>query len=290
MTWEETIQSIRSKPEFAALVRDAYFDSDLVANVERFRLGAEFKETLALLKQHRPEAKVIADIGSGNGISTLAFALEGFTVFSIEPDPSLTIGAGAIRQLVTHYRLDKTVTVSEKYGEATGLANGQVDVVYIRQAMHHAHRLQEMISECYRILRPGGLLFTVRDHVVFDEQDKAWFLEAHPLHKFYGGENAFAEAEYRGAMHTAGFEILKMFRYYESVINYFPMTVEEAKNLGARKQQEILKPLKKRIGFLADIPFIREWYKRYRKFKVASVYDEREVPGRLYSFIAQKPA
>jgi len=289
MTWEETIESIRSKPEFTTLVHDAYFDSDLVANVERFRAGAEFLETLRLLKLHRPEATSIADIGSGNGISTIGFALEGYTVFSIEPDPSLTIGAGAIRQLSKHFNLDGKVKVAERYGEDTGLQSAQVDVVYIRQAMHHAYRLDGMMNECFRILRPGGLLFTVRDHVIFDDKDKAWFLEAHPLHKFYGGENAYTEHEYKSAMRASGFEVLAMFRYYESIINFFPMTEADVKNLAARKESEILKPLRNKVGAIANISFVREWYKRYRKFNPDTVYDEHRVPGRLYSFIAQKP-
>lgn len=37
MNWEETIIKIREDPAFGDLVRDAYFDEDLIANVERFR-------------------------------------------------------------------------------------------------------------------------------------------------------------------------------------------------------------------------------------------------------------
>ena len=51
MNWEETIKYIRTKPEYEALVRDAYFDENLVLNINRFIQSVEFKETLKLLKR-----------------------------------------------------------------------------------------------------------------------------------------------------------------------------------------------------------------------------------------------
>jgi len=205
--------------------------------VERFRHGEEFIETVAIIKRHCPEARAIADIGSGNGIASIAFALEGHKVFSIEPDPSIVIGAGAIRKLTNEYHLNGKVIVSQCFGEATGLQDRQVDVVYIRQAMHHAKDLNQMMMECYRILKPGGLLLTIRDHVIFDEADKKWFLESHPLHKFYGGENAYKVGEYRDAMVNAGFRIEKMLKYYDSIVNYFPMTKGDVANMLENKSK-----------------------------------------------------
>ncbi len=54
MNWDETIQFIRTKPEYNELVKDAYFDENLTLNVERFRKSAEYKETLRLVRYYAP--------------------------------------------------------------------------------------------------------------------------------------------------------------------------------------------------------------------------------------------
>lgn len=69
------------------------------------------------------------------------------------------------------------------------------DVVFARQAMHHAYHLESFILAAYRVLNNKGILITIRDHVVETPKEKEIFLANHPLHKFYGGENAFSLLE-----------------------------------------------------------------------------------------------
>ncbi len=116
MTWEETIQMIRTKSEYSDLVDRAYFHEDLVLNVERFGKSEEYAETLNIIKEFVPEGIKVLDIGSGNGISAVNFALKGYNVTSLEPDPSNTVGCGAIQQLKKHYGLDN-LTVHSAYAE-----------------------------------------------------------------------------------------------------------------------------------------------------------------------------
>src|SRR5690349_2199329 len=136
MTWEETIKFIRTQSEFNDLVDKAYFEEDLLLNVERFIKSEEFMETLHLIKQYQPYAKRILDIGSGNGISAVAFALEGYDVVTIEPDVSDTVGVGAIIKLKEYYKL-YNLQVYEAYAEELQLPNENFDIVYSRQCMHH---------------------------------------------------------------------------------------------------------------------------------------------------------
>ena len=287
MTWEETIQYIRTQPAYQDLVEKAYFEEDLPLNVRRFRESEEYAETIRLLKHHQPNAQTILDIGCGNGISAISFALEGYTVTAVEPDPSPTIGAGAIRQLQQHYQL-QNIEVFEAFAENIQFEDNRFDIVYFRQAMHHANHLEKFLAEAARVLKKGGLLLAVRDHVVFDPQDKAWLLETHPLQKFYGGENAFSPQAYRNAMEQAGLVILKEYKHFESVLNFSPSTKEEIAQRLLQIKTQRKKHLKSKIGFLAGLPFVFTLYDTYLDKKVGKALDEMVVPGRMYSYMARK--
>jgi 2-polyprenyl-3-methyl-5-hydroxy-6-metoxy-1,4-benzoquinol methylase len=221
MTWGETVEYIRQRPEYADLVRLAYFDKDLPLNVERFIAGEEWKETWKIVRHYNPRAKSLLDVGCGAGFTSIAFASKGLKVTSLEPDPDPTIGYGAIKRLAEHFNVKTEIASS--YFEENNLAAESFDIVYARQSMHHASNLQTYVSEAFRVLKPGGILFTVRDHIVNDEFEMKQFLAAHPLQKFYGGENAYSEKEYVDAMKRAGFTIQKVWRYYDSVLNYYPI-------------------------------------------------------------------
>ena len=182
MTWEETIKYIREEEDFKDLVRLAYFDENLSLNVQRFGESEEFIETLKLIKKFQPNATSILDIGSGNGISAVNFALKNFKVTSVEPDPSDTVGYGAICELKEYFNLED-LKVYNAFTEDIAFPNASFDVVYVRQAMHHANNLNKFIAECVRVLKPGGLLLTIRDHVIYSDNDKIAFLKAHPLQK-----------------------------------------------------------------------------------------------------------
>lgn len=284
MTWDETIAYIRSQPEYAQLVRDAYFDTDLVGNVERFAATPEYAETLRLLNQYAPNAKTLLDVGCGNGISAISFAQKGLHVTALEPDPSPTIGAEAIRQLKAHYNL-QNIDIVQGFAEDLQLPDASCDVVYIRQAMHHAHDLTQFIAQTARVLRPGGILLTVRDHVIFDDKDKAWFLQKHPLHKFYGGENAYTEAEYTAAMQQAGLTVERVIRFFDSPINYTPAPEAELIARSYPNQDEIQRRLS---SFWMRIPYIRRFIGRAVFQNLGVLLDERQVAGRLYTFVARK--
>ncbi len=283
MTWHETIAYIRQQPEFANLVQLAYFDADLPANVSRFAATSEFAATQKLLQKFAPNGKKLLDIGAGNGIAAVNFALLGYEVTALEPDPSDTIGAGAIHLLKQKYNLSNLQIVGD-YAENINFANDYFDVVYVRQAMHHAHNLPQFIAQAARVLRPNGLLLTVRDHVIWDEKDKAWFLANHPLHKFYGGENAFQLAEYQQAMQNADLKIQQIFAHFDTPINYFP--ADKTLIERSRRYQNEVKSWEN--GFLMKIPYLRRFVHRYVRSRYGIILDETKIAGRLYSFVAIK--
>ncbi|MBC6611646.1 class I SAM-dependent methyltransferase [Hymenobacter sp. BT507] len=286
MNWHETIAYIRENAQYAELVKLAYFDEDLRLNVERFGASEEYSKTIDIIRQYAPSANTILDVGAGNGISSINFALSGYTVTVVEPDSSDSVGANAIRRLQQNYQLDN-LTVYESFAEEVGFAEATFDIVYVRQAMHHAYDLDKFLIECARVLKPGGLLITIRDHVIFDEQDKAWFLESHPLHKFYGGENAFTLEEYTGAMSKAKLLIKEVLKFYDSPINYYPFSTSDLEDKKKKNKAYLLNELKNKIGFAANIPILLSLYRIKNGFST-SWLNEKQVPGRMYSFICQK--
>ena len=287
MTWEETIQFIRTQPEYSYLVDKAYFEEELHLNVERFKVSEEFIETLKLLKHYQPNAKTILDIGSGNGVSAIAFALEGYNVCVVEPDPSLTIGAGAIRILKEHYSLNN-IEIFEAFAEEIKFADNRFDIVYARQCMHHAYDLNKFVFEAGRVLKKEGLFITVRDHLIYDQKDKDWFLRAHLLQKYYGGENAFTLIEYKQAISNAGLNLTLVLNHFDSPINYFPLTIAEKEKEEREYILKVNESIKKQFGIFSRLNFLKAYFKKKVNTLVINPHDESKVPGRMYTFLALK--
>ncbi|MBL0256250.1 MAG: class I SAM-dependent methyltransferase [Bacteroidetes bacterium] len=288
MTWEETIIHLRTLPSFQEVLHESYLDSDLVSNAERFQNSDEFNATLKLIRSHAPAATTILDIGSGNGVSTIALARNGYTLTALEPDPSPTVGCAAIRSMAEHYGL-KTVSILQSYAEAIPAENNTFDIVHVRQAMHHAQNLDKFLTEIQRVLKPGGFLFTLRDHVIYNNHDKQIFLKAHPLQEYYGGENAYTEAEYLHAMKHAGLKAIRVLRHFDSVINYAPLTQETLASLPRQFTQNLNTRAKQKFGILGNLPAFQYIYRKAVQFRFGGPLDERRIPGRMYSFVAVKP-
>ena len=119
MNWEETIIYARKTDEYKRLVEQAYLGENLKENVEAFRSSVEFTETISQINKFlikKPGEKIkLFDRGAGNGISTMAFALNGFSVVAVEPDSSNTVGALAIKKLKEEYNLSD-VEIDAAYG------------------------------------------------------------------------------------------------------------------------------------------------------------------------------
>jgi ubiquinone/menaquinone biosynthesis C-methylase UbiE len=286
MTWEETILYIRTLPEFKELVEKAYLEEDLTLNLERFRRSEEYTETVRLLKKYAPKAKSLLDIGAGNGISSIALALDGYQVTVIEPDLSQTVGAGAIQRLAKQFACD--LSIHTIYAEELPFKAFTFDVVYARQAMHHAADLEKFVSEAYRVLKQHGIFFTVRDHVANTAAEKKAFLQSHPLQKYYGGENAFSQLEYEQAFTKAGFQLLQTLKYYDSVINYFPITKAELNRYVQEYRKSLLTKFLQKGKAWKNNLVIKNLYKQWLSWKNITPLNESSNPGKVYSFLCRK--
>ncbi len=262
------------------LVRDAYLDEDNLEAAKRFEGSEEFQEVLAILRNNvkNPPPWKVLDIGAGNGIAAYALAKSGHKVFALEPDPSSDVGAGAVKRLNDLFTLN--IEIVQGTAEHISLPDNTVDIVYVRQTLHHVKNLRQSLKEIYRVLRGGGYLLATREHVVDDDEQLKQFLESHPLHKWYGGENACTLKEYTDSVKRSGLKIASMLGPFESVINFAPMTLEDMRSSIATKFRYLGIPeLLKRLFKINLIWNLCAWI----------LTKAVRSPGRLYSFIAFKP-
>ena len=276
-TWEEAVESLRNDPGQEWLVRACYYDDPLLDAANRYVNDDEWKAVKSLLP---PTPGKVLDIGAGRGISSYAFAKNGWEVTALEPNPSLVVGAGAIASLAKLGNCN--IQVVEEWGESLPFSDEIFDVVYGRAVFHHARDLESFCEEASRVLKPGGLFLITREHVISKHQDLEIFLKNHPLHHLYGGEAAYLLEEYENAISAAGLCIVKRIGPASSPINYFPHTQEEHwKTLKAT----LIKTLGWKGGYYA-LPLLRS--SKFRSW-VEGIHDESDsLAGRLYSFLCEK--
>lgn len=272
--WEDAVAWLRDQPDRRDLVLAAYYDDPLPASAARYHAGEEWAGIAARLG---PGAgRQALDIGSGRGIAAYAMARDGFAVTALEPDPSPLVGAAAIRSLA-----DETgvrIEVVEEFSERLPFPDAAFDVVFARAVLHHCADLPQACREFFRVLKPGGRMVAVREHVLSSKADLPTFLDQHPLHNLYGGENAFLLGEYRDALTGAGFRLTEELTPLGSPINYAPMTQQALKDELAGR----LRGLGKAARPLLDAPGV--W-----PVACAALTRVDNRPGRLYSFVCDKP-
>lgn len=264
ISWEAAVQRLRADPDAAALVRSCYYDDPLLEAAQRFFESSEWSATRVLLP---PPGRAL-EIGAGRGIASYALAREGWHVTSLEPDLSAIVGSAAIRGLARDSGL--TIDVVETWAESLPFDESSFDLVYCRAVMHHVRDLAVLCREVARVLRPSGLFLAVREHVISREADLQVFLDAHPLHRLYGGENAYPLDQYLACIRNANLNVSGVLGPFSSDINLFPDSKQS---------------IKKRIATRLRLP-TGEWMPDL----VLSLMDRlTNAPGRHYSFLAVKP-
>jgi SAM-dependent methyltransferase len=173
--------------------------SSRVENYVKYRPGYP-KAILALLRRDcgLTPGSVIADIGSGTGLSAKLFLANGNRVYGVEPNPEMREAA---EQLLAKYPRFTSVAAT---AEATTLPDASADFLVAGQAFHWFDRAQAR-TEFARVLKPEGwvtLMWNER-HVAdtlflrnyerilktycpeYAEVDHRR-IDAHVLHKFFG--------------------------------------------------------------------------------------------------------
>lgn len=275
VSWEEAVVWLVAQPDQQELARDCYFDPSPEDAAERYSQSDEWKAIGTLLP---PIPERALDVGAGRGIVSYALAKRGWKVVAMEPDASTVVGRGAIERIARSKGLP--IEVVGEFGERIPYDSGSFNLVVARQVLHHARDLAALCTEVFRVLKPGGKFIAVRDHVITSPGDLPAFLQVHPLHELYGGENAYQAKQYRSALHAAGFHMDQMFRSFDSVINYAPQTRESLRQELQRRLDRL--PLGTLAGRCLNAEVVLDL-----ALTILSRVDQR--PGRLYSFVCSKP-
>jgi len=263
LSWEEAVSWLKQQPDQAELVHACFYDDPLLAAAERYAASDEWRAVRVLLPA--PSGTAL-DVGAGRGISTFALARDGWDAVALEPNGSMIVGAGAIRSLAAEAGLH--IEVVEEWGEKLPFIDNRFDVVHCRQVLHHAKNLPQLCREIGRVLKPGGTFIATREHVISRHEDLDAFLAGHPLHKLYGGENAYLLQEYLDAIRGGDIMLTAILNPYQSNINLYPETVAG---------------LKRRIAAKLHVPNIP-----IPDIALGWLGNMSKVPGRLFTFVGRK--
>jgi len=273
LRWEQAVQWLRQQPDKAQLVLDCYYDDPLFAAAERYWCSDEWQAAQAVLAGHSGAA---LDVGAGRGIASYALAKDGFAVTALEPNPSALVGAAAIRSLAAESGIG--IQVCQEFSERLPFESNTFDVVFARAVLHHTTDLSSACAEFQRVLKPGGIMLAVREHVISKKADLPAFFNIHPLHHLYGGENAFLLAEYEAAILQAGFVGLQVISPWDSPINFAPYSLTSLQKVIAANCGSLARIARGLLRMPGAWPLARFFL---------NACDRR--PGRLFSFVASKP-
>ncbi|MBI2966828.1 MAG: class I SAM-dependent methyltransferase [Bacteroidetes bacterium] len=126
--------------------------TDLAGCYAKYRPGYP-AEVLRFLEQETglDSKSVIADIGSGTGISTALFLKNGNTVYGVEPNEQMRLAA---EKILSGYKKFKSINGR---AERTTLPDKCIDLIFCAQAFHWFAR-KKAKSEFLRILKKNGFV------------------------------------------------------------------------------------------------------------------------------------
>ncbi len=169
----------------------SFFDSVAGRLGKDYVPGKSWKSLAEALIRLMPPM-VIADLGTGEGAFALLLAQQAKKVIAVDTSAKMIeVGRDqALRHGVENveFRLGDM--------EEIPIANGEVDLVFFSQSLHHALHPERAVEEAFRILGPGG-------RIVLLDLLKHRFEEAREL---YADEwLGFSEVELEAMLEKAGF-------------------------------------------------------------------------------------
>lgn len=169
----------------------AFFDSVAGRLGRDYVPGKSWKSLAEALLRLMP-ALTIADLGSGEGSSALLLSQTAARVIAVDSSAKM-IEVGR-EQALRHGIRNVEFRLGDM--EEVPIGDGEVELVFFSQSLHHALHPERALAEAARILAPGG-------RVVILDLGKHRFEEAREL---YADEwLGFSEAELESMLQKAGF-------------------------------------------------------------------------------------
>jgi ArsR family transcriptional regulator len=169
----------------------SFFDSVAGRLGRDYVPGKSWKSMAEMLLRLMPPM-VIADLGAGEGAFALLLAQQAKKVIAVDTSAKmLEVG----RELALRHGV-QNVEYRQGDMEEVPIGDGDVDLVFFSQSLHHALHPERAVSEAWRVLRPGG-------RIVILDLVKHRYEEAREL---YADEwLGFSEVELETMLEKAGF-------------------------------------------------------------------------------------
>ena len=113
----------------------------------RFRRSRKFLDRISGLLQQAPTDTRLLDVGCSSGAFLGTAAKLGFRAEGVEPAAKAATTAQAAG-----------LNVRQGLLQDVGYAQGQFDAVTLFEVIEHLKQPLELLQECHRILRPGGIM------------------------------------------------------------------------------------------------------------------------------------
>lgn len=252
------------KKNIANSQQDKYAETAFWDQVSRQRIYAafdddEYKDVLDKVWGSQMQGLQIADIGSASGVSAALFAACGAKVTGIEISPELVTQA---QELWKNYSERIEFVVGD--AENLDLPDSSQDAVFFGGVLHHIPLLDQVYSEAWRVLKPGGKLVAI-------EPNQADFLEL----------IEWGVADLRGKLTPNEYPINPLAMRHEL------------------RRTGFLKPrfwtIRSDIPVLNQIPFIKLFFSRKKGFlikkpllRLLNAFRSPEKRGNFFVIVAQK--
>ncbi len=151
-----------------------------------------------LIPDRRPSYPVVADIGCGWGrsLKKLQQRFAPQRLIAIDVDPAM------VRAAVAEARREGLAAEALVCSSAElPLADASVDLLFCHQTFHHLVEQEAAIAECYRVLRPGGVLLFAESTRRYIHSWMIRLLFRHPM------QVQKSAPEYLALVRSAGFRV-----------------------------------------------------------------------------------